>query len=75
MADLMNATQPKEEELYCYWRDCLRPFPGHDALSHHLSEGNHRTYFSVLEEVASYNVGYPAAMLFYALTYSLFIFL
>ncbi|SAM05772.1 hypothetical protein [Absidia glauca] len=38
MADLMNATQPKEEELYCYWKDCLRPFPGHDALSHHLSE-------------------------------------
>ncbi|KAI8340804.1 hypothetical protein BC941DRAFT_467972 [Chlamydoabsidia padenii] len=30
--------QPQEEELYCYWNDCLLPFPGHDALSHHLSE-------------------------------------
>ncbi|ORZ22994.1 hypothetical protein BCR42DRAFT_446731 [Absidia repens] len=38
MADMMTIPQPREEELYCYWKDCLRPFPDHDALSHHLSE-------------------------------------
>ncbi|KAI8336676.1 hypothetical protein BC941DRAFT_471207 [Chlamydoabsidia padenii] len=36
--DSVNLDHTQEEELCCYWNDCLRRFPGHDALSHHLSE-------------------------------------
>ncbi|KAI8085058.1 uncharacterized protein BX664DRAFT_360844 [Halteromyces radiatus] len=38
MMDTVKTSQNKNEELICYWKDCMKPFPNHDSLSQHLSE-------------------------------------